>query len=123
MALQVGQLVKFKDNGDCWGTVFEFQDEGMVAGLRNVSQKIKDMGAGEETHEPVENLELIDGCQLCVGQTVYLKSDGPEVTGEIFELLMDGPMVLAGLKPGAKLLAMGTPEVTHEPAENLAVVA
>jgi len=22
MALQVGQLVKFKDNGDCWGTVF-----------------------------------------------------------------------------------------------------
>ena len=36
---------------------------------------------------------------------------------------MDGPMVLAGLKPGAKLLAMGTPEVTHEPPENLAVVA
>ena len=58
----------------------------MVAGLRNVSQKIKDMGAGEDTHEPVENLELIDGCQLCVGQTVYLKSDGPEVTGEIFEV-------------------------------------
>ena len=22
MALQVGQLVRFKDNGDCWGTVF-----------------------------------------------------------------------------------------------------
>ena len=85
----------------------------MVAGLRNVSQKIKDMGAGEETHEPVENLELIDGCQLCVGQTVYLKSDGPEVTGEIFEvrrcaapsMLARSALYLARLIPAVRLAA------------------
>ena len=38
------------------------------------------------------------------------------------QLIMDGPMVLAGLKAGGKLLGLGA-EMTHEPAENLAVAS
>ena len=42
--LRVGQFVTFNDNPECSGEVFEFQDDGAVAGLKNVSQKLIDMG-------------------------------------------------------------------------------
>jgi len=119
MALQVGQLVRFKDNSACWGVVFEFQDEGQVAGIHS-NQKLKDMGCGDETHEPVENLEPLT--TLCVGQKVFLTSDGPAVTGEIKDFLVEGDMVLAALKPGEKLQAMGVGDETHEPVDNLTAV-
>lgn len=168
--------MRFKDKHGACGVIYEFQDDGMVAGLKDLSQPLKAMGCGEETHEPVENLEVVpEAAGLKVGQTVYLKSDGPDVTGEIFmfmvgvwgpftnllrarqlpwlsaspslsegaptalaqrlalaqcihalrlsPLQLDGPMVLAGLKPGEKLKNMGTPDETHEPCENLAPVA
>ena len=44
MPLRVGQFVTFKDPPGASGTIFEFQDDGMVAGLRGTSQKLKDMG-------------------------------------------------------------------------------
>ena len=53
-------MVYFKSDGQaCSGTVFEFQDEGMVAGLKDLSAKLKGMGCGDETHEPVENLAIL----------------------------------------------------------------
>ena len=45
-ALKVGMHVKFNDNPACSGVIFEFQDEGMVAGLQNVSEKLVAMGVG-----------------------------------------------------------------------------
>ena len=114
----------------------------MVAGLKNITQKLKDMGVGEETHEPVENLQ--PASSLAVGQRCFLQSDGEAYSGEIFEVraspctraplhlarshtavspqfVMDGDMLLAGLKSlSDKLSATGCGEVTHEPAENLA---
>ena len=44
--IRVGSFVRFKDTPEATGVVFEFQDDGMVAGLRNVSQKLIDMGVG-----------------------------------------------------------------------------
>ena len=45
MSVSIGSYVQFIDNAACRGTVFEFQDEGMVAGLKT-NQKLKDMGCG-----------------------------------------------------------------------------
>ena len=65
----------------------QFQDEGQVAGLRFLSEKLKALGVGEETHEPVENLEAhVATTGFSVGQVVYLSSDGPAVNGEILEV-------------------------------------
>lgn len=74
----------------------------MVAGLKNLSQKLKDMGVGEETHEPVENLEPASS-GLAVGDLVYLISDGKAFSGTIFEFQDDG--FVAGLKDLSEKLA------------------
>ena len=43
----VGDTVFFKSDGpDFTGTIFEFQDDGMVAGLRDLSPKVKALGCG-----------------------------------------------------------------------------
>ena len=103
--LAVGQFVTFKDNPAFSGTIFEFQDDGMVAGLKNISQKLKDSGAPDETHEPVENLNVGAG-GLKVGDVVSFKSDGPEFYGTIFEFQDEG--FVAGLKDlSAKLKGTG----------------
>ena len=129
--MEIGNYVRFKDNPQAMGVIFEvsdakpkvhamhiptlvpllavpsfqqFQDEGMVAGLNQVSDKLIAMGVGEQTHEPVDNLEIVT--PLKVGQKVFLKSDGPEFTGEIFEF-QDAGMV-AGLRSlSAKLSGLG----------------
>ena len=41
------------------GTIFEFQDDGMVAGLSELSAKLTGLGCGEQTHEPLENLAML----------------------------------------------------------------
>lgn len=46
MPIQVGSAVRFKDNGALRGVVFEFQDEGAVAGLNCLSKKLADSGCG-----------------------------------------------------------------------------
>ena len=56
MPLRVGQFVQFNDDPACSGVVFEFQDDGNVAGINQLSEKLVNMGVEEETHEPVENL-------------------------------------------------------------------
>ena len=147
MALEVGHYVRFKSEPACSGTIFEvwqraphrasptrvplathelthtrlalaqFQDEGMVAGLTNLSQKLIASGVDKETHEPVENLEKV--CDFKVGQKVYFKSDGPAFCGIIFEFQDDG--MVAGLKDlSDKLKGLGCGDETHEPVENLA---
>ena len=119
MPLRVGQFVTFKDPPGASGVIFEFQDDGMVAGLRNLSQKLKDMGCGEETHEPVENLQAAG--ELAVGDVVYMKSDGVAFSGTIFEFQDEG--MVAGLKDlSEKVKGLGCGEETHEPCENLALV-
>ena len=88
----------------------------MVAGLKNLSQKLVDSGVNE-THEPVENL-TIGANGLKVGDTVFMKSDGPDFFGTVFEF-QDGGMV-AGLRDlSDKLKGLGCGEETHEPIENL----
>ena len=45
--IAVGDKVYFKSDGEAFfGTVFEFQDGGMVAGLRELSDKLKGLGCG-----------------------------------------------------------------------------
>ena len=118
--IRVGQFVVFKDNPECSGVVFEFQDDGMVAGLKNCSQKLQDMGVGEETHEPCENLK--PSSEFAIGDKVYLKGDGEAFSGTIFEFQDDG--MVAGLSElSAKLTGLGCGEQTHEPCENLAMLA
>ena len=120
MPLRVGQFVTFKDPPGASGTIFEFQDDGMVAGLRGTSQKLKDMGCGDETHEPVEN--LTSPSDVAVGDVVYFKSDGQACSGTVFEFQDEG--MVAGLKDlSAKLKGMGCGDETHEPVENLAILA
>ena len=51
--------------------------------------------------------------------TVYITADGPAATGEVVKVFPDGPMLLAELKTGEKLKAMGCGDETHEPVENL----
>ena len=95
--MEVGNYVVFKDNPAFSGVIFEFQDEGMVAGLKNISQKLKDSGAPDETHEPVENLALGVGAGgLKIGDVVTFKSDGPTFFGTVFEFQDEG--MVAGLK-------------------------
>ena len=119
MSIRVGQFVTFKDNSACSGTVFEFQDDGMVAGLKGCSQKLQDMGVGEETHEPCENLK--PSSEFAIGDKVYLKGDGEAFYGTIFEFQDDG--MVAGIKElSAKLTGLGCGEQTHEPVENLAML-
>ena len=98
MSLRIGQYVRFKDNPQCTGVLFEFQDDGMVGGLTNLSEKLKGMmGGPEETHEPVENLEVVPQSNgLAVGDVVQFVSDGPAFTGTIFEFQDEG--AVAGLK-------------------------
>ena len=119
MSIRVGQFVVFKDNPMCSGTVFEFQDDGMVAGLKGCSQKLQDMGVGEETHEPCENLKATSA--FAIGDKVYLKGDGEAFYGTIFEFQDEG--MVAGIKElSAKLTGLGCGEQTHEPVENLAML-
>ena len=98
MSLRVGQYVRFKDNPACTGVVFEFQDDGMVGGLKGLSDKLKSMmGGPDETHEPVENLEVVPQSNgLAVGDVVQFVSDGPAFSGTIFEFQDEG--AVAGLK-------------------------
>lgn len=110
----VGSFVAFADNAACTGVVFEVTDG--VAGLRQLSQKLKDMGCGEETHEPLDNLKAVHS--LKVGQRVHFKSDGPACQGVIFEFQDEGRV--AGLRElSQKLKDMGCGEETHEPVDNL----
>ena len=53
LALRIGQYVTFKDTPGAGGVIFEFQDEGMVAGLNCISEKLKGMGVEGETWEGV----------------------------------------------------------------------
>ena len=46
MSILVGSAVRFKDNGALRGIVFEFQDDGAVAGLNCLSKKLADSGCG-----------------------------------------------------------------------------
>lgn len=46
MPIQVGSAVRFKDNSALRGVVFEFQDDGAVAGLNCLSKKLADSGCG-----------------------------------------------------------------------------
>jgi len=46
MPILVGSAVRFKDNGALRGVVFEFQDDGAVAGLNCLSKKLADSGCG-----------------------------------------------------------------------------
>jgi hypothetical protein len=109
--MAVGNFVVFKDNKAFSGVIFEFQDDGMVAGLRNISQKLKDSGAPEETHEPVENLEIGAG-GLKIGDVVTFKSDGPSCYGTVFEFQDEG--MVAGLKDlSEKLKGMGCGDETQ----------
>lgn len=98
MSLRVGQYVRFKDNPACTGVIFEFQDDGMVGGLKSLSDKLKSMmGGPDETHEPVENLEVVPQSNgLAVGDVVQFVSDGPAFSGTIFEFQDEG--AVAGLK-------------------------
>ena len=115
-ALAVGQFVTFSSDSGMGGTIFEFQDEGMVAGLNNLTDKLKASGCGEQTHEPCEN--LVAASALRVGQTVWLVSDGKELYGTIFEWQDNG--AVAGLNQlSDKLKGLGCGEETHEPVENL----
>lgn len=75
------------------------------------------MGCGDETHEPMDNLE--SACVVRTGMKVYLTSDGPTATGDVVKIFLDGPMLLAELKTGQKLKDMGCGDETHEPVENL----
>jgi len=98
------------------GVIFEFQDDGMVAGLNKPSEKLMAMGIETETHEPVDNLEAIG--PLAVGDVVCFKSDGPDFYGTIFEFQDEGSV--AGLKAlSPKLAGLGSGEETHEPVDNL----
>ena len=82
-SLRIGQYVKFKDTPGAGGVIFEFQDDGMVAGLKSISEKLVSMGRRRRsTHEPVENLEAAS--DIAVGDTVYFKSDGPDFSGTVF---------------------------------------
>lgn len=109
--MAVGNFVVFKDNKAFSGVIFEFQDDSMVAGLRNISQKLKDSGAPEETHEPVENLEIGAG-GLKIGDVVTFKSDGPSCYGTVFEFQDEGMVV--GLKDlSEKLKGMGCGDETQ----------
>ena len=117
MGFRIGQYVKFKDTPGAGGVIFEFQDDGMVAGLKSISEKLVSMGVEGETHEPVENLEAAS--DIAVGDTVYFKSDGPDFSGTVFEFQDDG--FVAGLKDlSPKLAGLGSGEETHEPCDNLA---
>uniref|UniRef100_A0A7S0IMW1 Uncharacterized protein n=1 Tax=Calcidiscus leptoporus TaxID=127549 RepID=A0A7S0IMW1_9EUKA len=108
--------VRFKDTPTAVGTVYALEEDGMVAHLINLSQKLQDMGCGEETHEPLENLEPIS--DIKVGQRVFFKNDGSDFSGEVFEFVDDG--MVAGLKDlSPKLAALGA-DPTHEPVDNLA---
>ena len=119
MALRVGQFVQFKDEPACSGVVFEFQDDGKVAGINQLSKKLVDMGCGEETHEAVENLKAES--EVAIGDRVFLKSDGEAFSGEVFEFQDDGKV--AGLKAlSTKLQTLGCGEETHEPVENLGLL-
>mmetsp|Transcript_32318 Transcript_32318/g.96239 ORF Transcript_32318/g.96239 Transcript_32318/m.96239 type:complete len:122 (-) Transcript_32318:412-777(-) len=121
MPILVGSAVRFKDNGALRGVVFEFQDDGAVAGLNCLSKKLADSGCGETTHEPVENLEEVEDVWR-IGSKVFLQSDGPEFYGEIFEYQDD--MAVAGLKNlSEKLNNLGCGEQTHEPVENLKLLS
>mmetsp|Transcript_12871 Transcript_12871/g.32604 ORF Transcript_12871/g.32604 Transcript_12871/m.32604 type:complete len:125 (-) Transcript_12871:368-742(-) len=110
----VGHYVEFVDTPGAGGVVFELHDG--LAGLRLLSQKLKDMGCGEETHEPVDNLRLVSAVKL--GSRVSLKSDGQKCSGLVFEFQGDG--LFAGLHDlSQKLKDMGCGEETHEPVDNL----
>ena len=93
MPIKEGAFVTFADNPAWGGVVFEFQDEGMVAGLKDCTQKLKDQGS-EITHEPVENLKAVS--DICIGDKVFMKSDGEAFLGTVFEFQDDG--MVAGLK-------------------------
>jgi uncharacterized protein YidB (DUF937 family) len=115
--VEAGQFVTFADNPACSGVVFEV-NEG-IAGLRELSQKLKDMGCGEETHEPVDNLRAVSA--LKIGDKVHIKSDGPAYSGTVFEFQDNGQV--AGLQElSQKLKNTGCGEQTHEMVENLVVV-
>ncbi|KAG8468187.1 hypothetical protein KFE25_013270 [Diacronema lutheri] len=115
-AVEIGMYCRFADNPACGGVVFQL--EGGVAGLRSLSQKLTDMGCGEETHEPLNNLQPVS--TIKIGQRVFFKSDGPAASGEVFEFQDDGNV--AGLtKLSQKLKDTGCGEQTHEPVENLAI--
>ena len=59
----------------------------------------------DETHEPVENLQLVSS-DLAIGDKAYLLGDGNEFHGTIFEFVDDG--MVAGLKDlSAKLVGLG----------------
>ena len=46
-SVAVGDKVFFKSDGpEFYGTIFEFQDDGMVAGLRDISAKLSGLGCG-----------------------------------------------------------------------------
>ena len=119
MPLRVGQFVQFNDDLACSGVVFEFQDDGNVAGINQLSEKLVNMGVEEETHEPVENLKAVS--DVAIGDVVFLKSDGEAFSGTVFEFQDNG--MVAGLKDlSAKLTGLGCGEQTHEPCENLGVL-
>ena len=103
-AIKVGSYVRFKDTPGASGVVFEFQDDGMVAGLKDVSEKLKAMGIEEQTHEPVENLEAAS--EVAIGDRVYFASDGPDFTGTVFEFQDDG-MVAGLMDLSDKLAGLG----------------
>ena len=92
-AIKIGSYVTFKDNGAFGGAVFEFQDDGAVAGLNNCTKKLQDQGS-EVTHEPLDNLQAKHN--ICIGDKVYFKSDGQAFYGTVYEFQDDG--VIAGLK-------------------------
>lgn len=111
---QVGMFVVLKEVPNAGGVVFQIE-EG-IAGLRSLSQKMRDMGCGEETHEPLDNLVPVS--TIKIGQRVFFKSDGRAASGVVFEFQDDGNV--AGLNElSQKLKDMGCGEVTHEPVENL----
>jgi hypothetical protein len=72
----------------------QFQEDGMVAGLKGLSEKLYAQGAEGETHEPAEN--LVPTSSLAVGDKVFLAGDGPEFFGTIFEFQDDG--MVAGIQ-------------------------
>lgn len=106
MGFEIGQLVTFKDNPACSGVIFEFQDDGMVAGLRSLSEKLIAMGVEGETHEPTENLDVVDTGGLKVGDVAYMKSDGQAFYGTIFEF-QDGGMVAGMRELSDKIKGLG----------------
>ena len=43
----IGDKVYFKSDGQAfYGTVYEFQDDGVIAGLKDLSEMVKALGCG-----------------------------------------------------------------------------